>query len=310
MTAFDASAAAEILASVNADAAAICAHPAFPDIARRHVDMAIRHIEAYPALARLSSEEAHRVIGGVLSALHRCRDVTDPRSGATLTRVQAFAARYGVCSPNRVKNMINMKLQAGYWRHAAPAQDRRIKRLEPTEKGEALHMLLATASLSLVSPFAPDMEFLALLADDPDFAGRYAAEGINIYAAGARVAGAIPETAPFLTHVAGRQVMLKLWQELMTLEEQGDRSGVVRLPFQEVTAAFGVSRPQVRRMVDAAEASGLLRVLEPGGRALQLLPPFVSLQVRFTSVLLAFVLNAARRAASYTGRGRPRWIQD
>ncbi|WP_191318097.1 hypothetical protein [Camelimonas fluminis] len=106
--------------------------------------------------------------------------------------------------------MISLKRHAGYWRQVDVSEDRRIKRLEPTEKGDALSRLIAQSTLAPIQLLSDRFDYFSLLENDPDFRARYSVEGINLYARGVRLALAIPDAQFFMGQIAGRQIMFKL----------------------------------------------------------------------------------------------------
>ncbi|MGV2980347.1 hypothetical protein ACERNI_09090 [Camelimonas sp. ID_303_24] len=290
------------------DAAALRAHPAFPQALRLHAERIAGNLERSRDLVRLTSEEAQLTLGIALTALHLARNPGDPRSGATLTRIRAFAARFRITSPNRVSALIGLKLHTGYWRQVEVSADRRVKRLEPTEKGEALSRLIAQSTLASIQLMSERFDYFSLLENDPDFRSRYSVEGINLYASGVRLALAVPDARFFMSKVAGRQIMFKLWLAFVDQQEGGSR--IVSCPYVYLANCFGVSRGHVRRLVEAAQERGLLKVHAPGGHAIEILPRFVELQETFTSLAFALLKKAADLAASGSGRGKIEWGVD
>lgn len=295
----------EIPAWVLEDGAALRKHPAFPQALRLHAQLIAGNLERSRDLVRLTSEEAQLTLGIALTALHLARNPGDPRSGATLTRIQAFAARYGLASANRVAALISLKRHAGYWRQVDVSEDRRIKRLEPTEKGDALSRLIAQSTLAPIQLLSDRFDYFSLLENDPDFRARYSVEGINLYARGVRLALAIPDAQFFMGQIAGRQIMFKLWLALVAQSETG--SSIVSCPYGYLASCFGVSRAHVRRMMEAAQERELVVIRKAGGQEIELLPKFVDLQETFTSLAFALLKKAADLAASGEGRGKIDW---
>jgi len=286
------------------DAAALRVHPAFQDALRLYAGLMTGKLENAPDRVRVTSEEALLFIGIALSAMHLTRDPADPRSGATLTRAQAFAARTGLASPSRVSALIGLKKRMGHWRQVNVPEDRRIKRLEPTGKGEQLATLYARTTLTPVQLLSSGADYLGLLQNDPDFQGRFAAEAINQYLGGVRASRAAPDISHFMRQVAGRQIMFRLW---LAFVEQDNGSHIITCPYERLAASFTVSRGHVRRMVEAGQARGLFVIHAPGGQAIEILPRFVALQEMVGSLVFAQIRRAADVAAAATGRGRIAW---
>jgi len=253
---------------------------------------------------RLTSEEALLFIGIAMSAMHLSRDPTDPRSGATLTRAQTFAARAGLTSPNRVAALVGLKKRMGHWREVEVPEDRRIKRLEPTEKGALLSQVYARMTLEPVQLLSNGVDYLSLLRTDPDFKGRVAVEAINHYLGGIRAARAVPEAGYFMDQVAGRQVMFKLW---LAFVEQNNASTIMNYPYERLATSFTVSRAHIRRMFEGGRERGLFAFHAPGGRAIEILPKFIELQETVASLVFAQIKKEADVAAATTGRSRIVW---
>jgi len=287
------------------DGAALRKHPSFQQALRLHAQLIAGNLERSKDLVRITSEEAQLTLGIALTALHLARDPDDPRSGATLSRIQAFAHRYGLASASRVAALVDLKKHTGYWRQIEVSEDRRFKRLEPTEKGKALSKLVAKTTLAPVQLLSDRFDYFQLLQDEPDFRSRYSVEGINLYSSGVRLAAAIPDADFFMSRVAGRQIMFKLW--LAFVDRPDASSRVICCRYDRLADSFSVSRGHVRRLVDAAQQRGLLNVQAPGGRAIEILPAFVELQETFTSLAFALLKKAADLAASGTGRGKINW---
>jgi hypothetical protein len=79
--------------------------------------------------------------------------------------------------------------------------------------------------------------------------------------------------------------------KLLSMRGTGDASGsrIVEFPFDEIGSLFGLSRTHVRRLVRKAEAGGFLRLLQKGGRRIEILPPLEDL---FENIVAANVAGA------------------
>ncbi|MBP0657085.1 winged helix-turn-helix domain-containing protein, partial [Mycobacterium tuberculosis] len=58
----------------------------------------------------------------------------------------------------------------------------------------------------------------------------------------------------------------------MKEQQPADRENIVSFPYDEIGNLFGVSRTHIRRLMKRAEAEGLVRLLEDGGRQIEILP--------------------------------------
>ena len=282
------------------DAKALQAHPSFQAALRLYAELVTENFENTFALTKIISEEARYLTCAALFAMYHSRDPHDPSSGATLTRVQAFAERFGLAGPNRVAALVALMKHVGYLNQVRAPSDRRIKRLEPTERGLAVAEAVAIGTLKPMQLLSSAHDYLRILRADPEFIGRYFSENIRLYADGARIALALPEFDLFGMQNAGREVMFKLW---IALTNQGcPKPAIISCPYGQLARSLGVSRGHIRRMIEKGEEQGFFAVRAPGGQAIEILPRFIHLHQTLTSLEFAMMLRAANIAASKTGR--------
>lgn len=282
------------------DAKALQGHPSFHAALRLHAELVTDNFEKTYALTRIISEEARYMISVALLAMHCSSDPHDPNSGATTTRLQAFAARFGLAGPNRVAALIAIMKHAGYLHQVRVPCDRRIKRFEPTARGLDVAEAMTIATLRPMQLLSNAHDYLQVLRADSDFAGRYYSESIRLYADGCRIILALPEYDLFGKQNAGREVMFKLW---LALTNKGPvEPGVVSCSYTQLATSFGVSRGHIRRMIEKGQEQGLFVVHAPGGQAIEILPSFIHLHVTLSSLEFAMMIRAANIAASQSGR--------
>lgn len=282
------------------DAKALQDHPCFHAALRLYAELVTENFEKTYALTRIISEEARYMIGIALLAMHCSRDPHDPNSGATTTRLQAFAERFGLAGPNRVAALIAIMKHAGYLNQVRVPCDRRIKRLEPTVRGLAVAEAMTIATLRPIQLLSDAHDYLEIFRTDPDFAGRYYCGSLRLYADGCRIILALPEYDLFGKQNAGREVMFKLW---LALTNRGSvEPGVVSCSYNQLANSFGVSRGHVRRMIEKGQEQGLFVVHAAGGQAIEILPSFIHLHLSLTSLEFAMMIRAANIAASAPGR--------
>lgn len=291
---------------VISDAKLLKRHPAFQSALRLHAELVCENFEKTSSLVRIMSEEARYVICIALLSMHFSRDLCDPSSGATLTRLQAFAARFELTSRNRIGALLAIMKHAGYLSQARAPSDRRVNRVEPTERGLAVAEANTLATLRPVQLFSDAHDYIEVMRADPHFIGRYLTEGLRLWASGARLVSALPECHVFQMQTAGREVMLKLW---IALTDKGAAEpSTVSCPYGHLARCFWVSRGHIRRMIEKGEEQGLFVLHSPGGRAIEILPSFVHLHETLTALEFALMLRAAAIAVSTRGRAaQVRW---
>lgn len=282
------------------DAKAVRAHPAFQQALRLYAELVTENFQKTPLLPRIMSEEARFVLCTALMAMHYSRNPHDPTSGPTLTRLQAFAARFGLTGATRVGALVMLMKHAGYIEQRPAPFDRRVKRFEPTPLGFEVAERSTVATLKPLQLLSGAHDFLQIMREDPEFVGRYFCEGLRLYYGGVHTIEALPECDLFQTQIAGREVMFKLW---IALTDMGPaKPGVVACSYEYLAQCFGVSRGHIRRMIEKGEQRGLFIVRARGGQAIEILPGFIDLNETLTALELATWLHAANAAASTTGR--------
>lgn len=262
------------------DAKALQEHPSFHAALRLYAELVTENFEKTYALTRIISEEARYMISIAWLAMHYSRDPHDPTSGATTTRLQGFAERFGLAGPNRVAALVAIMKHAGFLHQIRVASDRRIKRVEPTVHGLAVAEAMTIATLRPMQMLSNAHDYLQIMRADPEFSGRYYSESIRLYANGCRILLALPEFDLFGKQNAGREVMFKLW---IALTNKGPAEpAVVSCAYNQMANSFGVSRGHIRRMIEKGQEQGLFVVRAPGGQAIEILPRFVHLHLTLT----------------------------
>jgi hypothetical protein len=270
-------------------------HPAFPDAVRLYAERLLGVYDRQPLLNRLIREEARWVISGFALYLHFTRDPADLTSGATLGRLQALSAAHGLASPSRVATLIALMRVGGFLVQTTTQTDRRVRRLEPTEAMLAYARPWLAANLDAIRLLSPDSAFYDQLDHDTDFIGRFYREAGTLFMSGVRVMDAVPGIRLFSGRDAGYMILLRLW--LSDPDRAFPPRRLVVLPYEELARTFGVSRSHVRKLMEAAAAHGLVRLHADDGRAIEVLPPLVTLFAECLALQLAKIAQCARTIA-------------
>jgi hypothetical protein len=195
----------DLPAWVIADAKALKTHPAFQCALRLHAELVCENFEKTSSLVRIMSEEARYLICIALLAMNFSRDPYDPSSGATLTRLRAFAAQFELTGRNRVAALLALMKHTGYLNQVRAPSDRRVNRFEPTERGLAVAEASTLATLKPIQLLSHTHDYLQIMRGDPQFVGRYLSECLPLWANGARHVSALPECHLFQMQNAGRR---------------------------------------------------------------------------------------------------------
>lgn len=264
--------------------AALRAHPLLPEAVCAAAG-------AFVVIARqppvIINDLGRLVIGNLSLYLHYSRNPADPSSGLSAGRMKVLCAEQKVCSKGRVLAVMALIRQAGYLVPATCQVDQRLRLLVPTDK-------LITAcrqyweaifrGMAMVIPGRSDA-IAALQCEDVLAAflrvfGGYFCAGMRMFKPGAGL-------TPFAQRNAGLAILFSL----LVASEQNGRAGLpvtVRISIAELARRFGVSRPQVVRVLDKAVEASLVERSGPDGQEIMVLPRLRSVTEDF--YVTAFLL--------------------
>jgi hypothetical protein len=211
------------------------------------------------------------IIGNLALYLHYSRDPADPGSGLSASRLKTICAEQKVCSRGRALAVMALMRKAGDLVPATCQVDQRLRLFVPTEKlinacrqyWEAIF-----CGMAVVIPRRSDA--IAALQREDVLAGFLRAFG-GYFCAGMRLF----KPGGGLTPFAQRNAALAILFSLFVASEQNRRAGspaTVRISIAELARRFGVSRPQVVRVLDNAVAAALVERSGPDGLDIMVLP--------------------------------------
>jgi hypothetical protein len=261
--------------------AALRTHPLLPNAAYASA-------EAMVAIARkppvVINDLGRLVIGNLALYLHYSRA---PGFGLSAGRMMALCAEQKVCSRGRALAAIALMRNAGDLAPATCEVHRRLRPLVPTEKlvnacrqyWEAIFR-----GMALVVPRQSNA-IAALQSEDILAAflrvfGGYFCAGMRMFKPGAT-----------LTHFAQSNAGLAILFSLLVASElEGRKGSLVSVPISiaELARRFGVSRPQVVRVLEKAVETSLVERSGPDGLQITILPRLRSVTQDF--YVFAFLL--------------------
>lgn len=235
------------------------------------------------------------MIAAYIFYLHYLRDRSDPTSGASLTRVQDYCSRYKLAGPRKVAALLGVIQVAGYCTREVAPLDARIKVFVPTHKAVTALRGVLSPAIEAVQILDRTNEYGLLLdVDDEAICAVSAFAFQNLYIDGIRIIDGVPSLRQFFEMSGG----LKL---LFSLYAQRGPDNVVVCNANNIAKSFGVSRTQMQRVMSLAQELGHLKLGEPLGRRIELLPPMIALIEAYISVHLAVMAIGARRALAAAG---------
>jgi DNA-binding MarR family transcriptional regulator len=191
--------------------------------------------------------------------LEATHDPADPRSGIIASRVRAECVALQLCSPGRATAMLALMQTTGYLVPGPSAQDRRVKRLVPTEKLWSLQGARLAAQMAAVAQLLPAAARGLARLDDRRFRAALNIALNDWFSSGFRVLHQAPEMALFAERSGG---VLMLYCLLVDSAERGCFPPTRPMPFAiaDLSRRLRLSRTHILRLVrDAADAGLLVR---------------------------------------------------
>lgn len=237
----------------NADAVtALIGHPRFDAAMFAAATAVVEQYRGHWLLNRLANDRGRFVLGLMILDLH----FHEGRgSGFTTGRLREVAGANGVCSPGRITAFLAALRLVGFL-HPVAADDRRLRRLAPTERFLDLHrdrLQCLFEALALID--AAGNEAVAALRR-PAFIGAFAHDLVAAYRSGLRMSGLVPEIQPTVERDAGLTMLFSL----LIADASGQPVSIAAL-----AERFSVSRAHVLTVLREAEQSGLATQAGPRG---------------------------------------------
>jgi DNA-binding MarR family transcriptional regulator len=272
----------------------ILAHPRFPAARNLQIDTLLALYEHAPFLNRLLQEAGRRVLSVVIMCLDARYDEADRTTWPTLQEVTRRMAAFSLGSPRRIADLVSRLIKTGYVAQIASPRDRRVRLLRPTEK------MIAQDQDWLVSQYMPlqmlyrDPGYEAIIRRDPGFHRTHRLAAESLFPFGAELMARHPVMTQFMSREAGIMIVLKLI-ELARASVEAPRD----ISYSDIGTRFGVSRTQVRKLIQDADRDGLVRLTQRSGPVVQLTPALIEAVDRFLADAMAgndLVYQLAQRA--------------
>ena len=213
--------------------------------------------------------------------LHDTRSPDDPRTGLTHSRLQKLAVTHELASPGGVTAFLGLMLLAGYLKRVRSAKDRRIVHYQPTEKFIGIVEGWNRAIFACIDAIAPEGRLVACHAAHPRFGWNMRERGAQVLLAGWKPLGPFPEAEHFISRQGGFMLLLRVVAENIK-QSQLSEIVPVSLDLAKFGKRFGVSRSQLRQLLESAHEKGLLDASPRNGSYIlpspRLIASFVSWQ--------------------------------
>jgi DNA-binding IscR family transcriptional regulator len=235
-----------------------------------------------PFLNRLLLEAGRNVVFTVLMCLHARFDPADPTTWPTLRLLKQEMAGFGLASPRRIVDLVVRLINTGYLEQVAVPRDRRVRILQPTDKMIAQDQDWLVSHYVPLQLMYPDPGYAPIMRRDPAFQQRHRLIAGSLLPFAVQLLARNPVVVQFMVREAGMMILIKLLQ----LAGPGAESTAL-VSYSNLGARFGVSRTQVRKLLEEAERQDLVRLTRGREPAVQLTPTLVEAFDRFIADTMA-----------------------
>jgi DNA-binding MarR family transcriptional regulator len=246
----------------------IARHPRFADARRAFLDRFVDTYDDNPLMVRLLVESGRCAVFLTAIALDAAQDPARRDTWLTTGRLRREVAASGLASARHVDELVGRLCEVGLVELAPSPHDRRLRLLRPTEAARAHDRAWLAAHFAPLAVCYPAHDYVAVLRHDPQFHLRFRRAGAPLMGLGTKLMHAAPDMHLFFAHAGGYMVLAALLQAALAA---GDELHAA-LPYGHAGERFGLSRTHVRRLLENAQATGLVRLNERGGRRVEILP--------------------------------------
>ena len=273
----------------------ILAHPRFSAARNEFAAAVLAIYENNPYLSRLLVEAGRGVLFIVILALHARYQENARSTWPTMRLVTQAMMGQGVTSARRVSGLVSRLIETDYVELRFAPGDQRVRIVTPTAKMSAQDQDWLAANYLPLQMLFPDPGYAKITGRDPAFHLAHRLITADFLALGAQIMADNPIVMQFTSREAGMMILIKLIQ-LCDLESLSTPQG---LSYSEVGARFGVSRTQVRKVLEEAERGGLVRLARDRRQTVQLTPELVAAFDRFLAAGMSghdLIYNVALQA--------------
>ncbi len=245
----------------------IVSHPRLAEARRHYLDCFLQIYDGEPFLVRLLIESGRFLIYHLALVLEAAQDPARRETWLTIGLLKQWLAMFGMASGRHVDHLVARLQEVGYLTSEISERDRRVRILSLTEKARAHDRAWLAAHYAPLSVLYPEHDYAIALAPSADFQVLHRRTSLSFASLGARLMLSEPSMLLFMNHAAGYPILAALLQNAMRADE---RHAVLR--YTDVGDRFGVSHTQVRKLLLAAEANGLVKLHARGGQKVEILP--------------------------------------
>ena len=254
----------------------ILAHPRFPQARAAMVREMLGLYEHDTFLNRLLLEVGRNLVFVVIMCLDARYDEGDRGTWPTLGALTRAMAGFNLASPRRIADLVARLIKTGYLEQVRAVKDRRVRILRPTRRMIAQDQDWLRSHYAPLQALFPTPGYARIMQRDPDFQRAQRLVSASFFPFAAQTMARHPIMMQFMIREGGVMIVIKL------IELAGPAVDTRRkIVYSDIGARFGISRTQVRKLLQEAETSGLVRLSQEGGRFVQLTPALLEAFDRF-----------------------------
>jgi MarR family len=264
--------------------AALRAHPLLPNAVCAAAGALVGIARRPPVII---NDLGRLLIGNLALYLHYSRHPADPGSGLSAGRLKVLCAEQEVCSHGRALAVMALMRDAGDLVPAMCQVDHRLRLLVPTEKLIKACRQYWEATFRGAAVVIPGRSDAIGALQREDVLAAFLRMFGGYFCAGMRMFNRGQGLTPFAQRNAALAILLGL---LVASDRDGGPGSPTTVPISiaELARRFGVSRPQVVRILDKAVEASLIERCGPDGVRITVLPRLRS--VTYDFYVTAFLL--------------------
>jgi hypothetical protein len=189
--------------------------------------------------------------------LYDTRDLWCPTSGLTSSNLKRLCAAQGIASPGRVSAFLGMMRLGGYLVRLGSSSDSRVVQLQPTAAFVTVVEAWNRAIFTILDTVDPSNDFVGHHVAHDRLGWDMRRGGAETLLAGWRPLDPFPEVSHFVSRDGG-WVLLTHIVATSLRAHGGKKLEPIAIDLPALGTQFGISRSQLRQLLEAAHAAGLL----------------------------------------------------
>ncbi len=247
----------------------ILANPRFPQARKFYLDRFLAVYDGDPFMVRLLIESGRFLVYHLAVILDAAHDPDRPETWFTVGRLKQQIALCGIgASQRQVDHLVGRLRAVSFLEVRTVAGDRRMRILKPTEKMLTHDRDWLAAHYAPLTILCSHNDYGPVMRRDPEFQILHRRTSLDFAPLGVKLLLSVPDMMLFFDKAAGHMVLAALLRAAL---EQADDPHVA-ISYADVGDRFGVSRTHVRRLLIAAQETGLVALKARGGHRVEILP--------------------------------------